>query len=210
MAIRDTEIPLHRVLREVYRHYLEFRDLVSLPEHDGQGGYGNSDGIIKYGYDIYGDRLAELIGDKDWATVLKNFSREDLLATGDVVEYQKTSLSSGTPVFYPKENPDDPDEELEPVMVLKPIIKGSVKVTLSFWDLQGALKDLSPRKREAVFYNVILDKKQKDVAAIMGITTVSVGQYVEQAMIQLSEKYFANMEIESDEKSSGNAGNRVS
>jgi len=63
-------------------------------------------------------------------------------------------------------------------------------VTISLWDLQGALKELSTRKREAVFYNVILDKKQKDVAEIMGITTVSVGQYVEQAMMQLAEEYF--------------------
>ena len=62
---------------------------------------------------------------------------------------------------------------------------------MCLWDLQGALKNLSARKREAVYYNVILDKKQKDVADIMGITTVSVGQYVEQAMMQLAEEYFA-------------------
>ena len=128
MAPRDDEIRQQRVLREVYRHYLEFRDLVSLPEHDGQGGYGNSDGVIEHGYIV-----------------------------------------------------EDEDGNRKKVMV-----------TLSFWDLQGALADLSPRKREAVFYNVILDQKQKDVAAKMGITTVSVGQYVEQAMIQLSEKYFAD------------------
>jgi DNA-directed RNA polymerase specialized sigma24 family protein len=63
-------------------------------------------------------------------------------------------------------------------------------ISMSLWDLQGGLKNLSTRKREAVFYNVILDKKQKDVAEIMGITTVSVGQYVEQAMMQLAEDYF--------------------
>ena len=66
-----------------------------------------------------------------------------------------------------------------------------INITVSFWDLHSGLKDLSPRKREAVFYNVILDWKQRDVAKKMGITTVSVGQYVEQAMIQLSERYFA-------------------
>jgi hypothetical protein len=64
-------------------------------------------------------------------------------------------------------------------------------ISMCLWDLQGALKNLSARKREAVYYNVILDKKQKDVADIMGITTVSVGQYVEQAMMQLAEEYFA-------------------
>ena len=64
-------------------------------------------------------------------------------------------------------------------------------IELSFLDLQNCLKKLSPRKREAVKYNVIFDMKQKDVAAIMGITTVSVGQYVDQGCTQLAEMYFA-------------------
>jgi len=70
---------------------------------------------------------------------------------------------------------------------------------ISFIDLQNALKDLSPRKREAVYYNVILDWKQKDVAAKMGITTVSVGQYVEQAMIQVSKRYFDSHDFVEDQ-----------
>lgn len=61
-------------------------------------------------------------------------------------------------------------------------------LVVSFHDLQGCLKRLSPRKKEAVFYHVILDWKQKDVAAEMGITTVSVGQYVEQAMLQIAKE----------------------
>ncbi|MEM3008315.1 MAG: sigma factor-like helix-turn-helix DNA-binding protein [Nitrososphaerales archaeon] len=61
-------------------------------------------------------------------------------------------------------------------------------IRINFLDLQGALKKLSKRKKEAVLYNVILDKKQKDVAKIMGITTVSVGQYVDQAMLQISKE----------------------
>jgi len=61
-------------------------------------------------------------------------------------------------------------------------------ISISLMDLQGCLKDLSPRKREAVFYHIILDWKQKDVAARMGITTVSVGQYVEQGMLQIAKK----------------------
>lgn len=70
--------------------------------------------------------------------------------------------------------------------------------SVSLWDLQDALRPqnkggiLSDRKLEAVYYNVVLDMKQKDVAKIMGITTVSVGQYVEQAMIQLSKEYFSD------------------
>jgi hypothetical protein len=64
-------------------------------------------------------------------------------------------------------------------------------VGISFWDLHRGITELSPRKREALFYNVILDWKQRDVAERMGITTVSVGQYVEQACLQLAEEYFA-------------------
>lgn len=125
MAIREDEIPRHRVLREIIRHYLEFKELVTHPEHDGLGGYRDSDGVIDHAYYV--------------------------------------------------ENDDG---------------KHKVEISFSFWDLQDALKNLSPRKREAVFYNVILDKKQKDVAEIMGITTVSVGQYVEQACLQIAEDYF--------------------
>lgn len=188
MAIKEAVIPRHRVLREIFRHYMEFRDFVTSPEHDGNGGYGTSDGVIEYGYNVMGENLSKLIGDKDWPTALEKFTREELMATGDVEEYQQLHIDT-SPKF---------DENGEPVMALRPIIYDKVYIVLSFWDLQGALKDLSPRKREAVFHNVILDKKQKDVAKIMGITTVSVGQYVEQAMLQLSEKYFSDMEINNE------------
>lgn len=115
---RTKEEPKHRVLREVLRHYLEFRDYVA--QHGG-------DGVIEHGYFVYNE--------------------------------------DGT--------------------------KTKVIITISFWDLFYGLKELSPRKREAVWYNVIQDKLQREVAEIMDITTVSVGQYVEQAMLQLSERYFA-------------------
>lgn len=69
---------------------------------------------------------------------------------------------------------------------------------LSYWDLRDSLNKLSPRKREAVFYNVILDWKQKDVAERMGITTVSVGQYVDNAMLQLAEEYFGEEQLQHD------------
>lgn len=112
------EMPKHRVLREVYRHYLEYRDYVAST--------GNH--VIDHGYWVV---------DKD----------------GNRVKH--------------------------------------VDISISFWDLHNALHRLSKRKREAVFYNVILDQKQKDVAKIMKITTVSVGQYVDQAFMQLAEDYFA-------------------
>lgn len=71
-----------------------------------------------------------------------------------------------------------------------------IPITISFFDLRDGLRPqseggpLSDRKRQAVMLNVIRDMKQRDVAEIMGITTVSVGQYVEHAMEQLARAYF--------------------
>jgi hypothetical protein len=194
MAVRTEETPQHRVLRELYRHYLEFRDFVSQPEHDGQGGYGNSDGVIDYGYYVMRPALADLLSaknyeDRSWGEVLKKFSREELLATGGVEEVPSLRLDC-TPRL---------DEDGNQVYDLKPIVR-QVRITVSFWDLQDALRYLAPRKREAVFHNVIRDQKQKDVAKIMKITTVSVGQYVESAMLQLSETYFADGIMTIDEE----------
>jgi len=73
--------------------------------------------------------------------------------------------------------------------------------TISFLDLKADLSQLSKRKKEAFFYNVILDKKQEDVAKIMGVTTVTVGQYVEAACIILSKRYFSKGEVGESSKS---------
>lgn len=118
--------PRHRILREIYRHYMEFRDLVT----------ATGESVFEHGEFIYNDE-------------------------GEIV--------------------------------------GRRLIEISFWDLHNALNKLSKRKREAVFWNVIMDQKQKDVADRMGITTVSVGQYVEQAMVQLAEKYFAEELSEGEE-----------
>jgi DNA-directed RNA polymerase specialized sigma24 family protein len=126
MAIQETrteKIPLHRILREIYRHYLEFRELF----------ISTGESVFQHGY---------------------------------FVEHEDGS-------------------------------KERVMVSISFWDLNNALKDVAPRKREAMFYNVILDKRQEDVAKIMGITAVSVGQYVEAACVQLAKNYFSELEHES-------------
>jgi DNA-directed RNA polymerase specialized sigma24 family protein len=122
-------VPPHRILREVLRHYTEFRELV--------GGYG----------------LAQAGAD----------GRKHVLEHSYWVENDKGERTKQT-------------------------------IGISFWDLHTGLKELAPRKREAIFYNVILDMKQKDVAKIMGITTVSVGQYVEAGCIQLAKRYFAEVE----------------
>jgi hypothetical protein len=86
-----------------------------------------------------------------------------------------------------------------------------VPIAICFSDLERALKlfkdgsvaentVLSQRKEQAFFLNVIMDKRQEDVAEIMGITTVSVGQYVEQAMLQLSNYYFSDTLIPTEPK----------
>ena len=105
----------HKILREVYRRYLDFKDYVSRTGND----------VIEY-----------------------------------AVETEK-----GSGVYVP--------------------------VTISFTDLKNGVNELAPRKREAFFLNVICDKLQREVAEIMNITTVSVGQYVDAAMIQLAKRYFA-------------------
>lgn len=69
-----------------------------------------------------------------------------------------------------------------------------IPISISFFDLkEGISKDgpLSERKRQAVMLNVIKDLKQKDAAEVMGVTTVTVGQYVDNAMEQLAKDYFS-------------------
>ena len=69
-------------------------------------------------------------------------------------------------------------------------------LTISLLDLKKGVDKLSGRKKQAFMLNVIYDMKQKDVAERMNITTVSVGQYVDAAMRQLSEDYWSAEEKE--------------
>lgn len=64
-------------------------------------------------------------------------------------------------------------------------------ITISILDLKRILSEveLSDRKAQAFYLNVLEDKKQKEVAAEMGITTVSVGQYVNAACRQYADLY---------------------
>lgn len=55
------------------------------------------------------------------------------------------------------------------------------------------LKDLNlltPRQKEAFYFNIVLDMKQREVAELLGISTVSVGQYVQAASERLAAHYF--------------------
>jgi Sigma-70, region 4 len=78
------------------------------------------------------------------------------------------------------------------------VVRGPDGIEICFFDLKDSLEKLSPRKKEAIFYNVIMDMKQKDVADKMGITTVSVGQYVESGFMQIAEDYFNETREDSD------------
>ena len=126
----------HKILREAYRNYLSWQDLLIYG--------GGSDSPVK--------------------------NREDL----ETITYN-----------VPKEHGSDE----------------YVPISISFYDLERALKSfngevqregtvLSKRKEEAFYLNVLRDMLQRDVADKMGITTVSVGQYVDQSMLQLVKYYF--------------------
>ncbi len=117
-TIYKEELPAHRFLREILRHYLEFQDYVA------QG----HDHVIEHSY------LVQEPG--------------------------------------------------------KPLRK--VTMSFSFWDLHRGIKDLPPRKKEALFYNIILDKKQKEVAELMGISTVSAGQYCDLGLKAIVEQFYDN------------------
>jgi predicted DNA-binding protein (UPF0251 family) len=69
-------------------------------------------------------------------------------------------------------------------------------ITISILDMKRILSevDLSDRKAQAFYLNVLEDKKQKDVAEKMGITTVSVGQYVNAACRQYADLYMTDEE----------------
>lgn len=143
--VHGSETPNHRILREIFRHYTEFREYV---------GQGNSP-VLEHTYLI--------------------------------------------PVSAESECPDNPrankeHEALNMECVYCGCDMKRVTVSFDFWDLHRGLKDLAPRKREAVLWNVIFDLKQKDVAKKMGITTVTVGQYVEHAFRQLIDMHLVNME----------------
>ncbi len=130
----------HKILREAYRHYLSWRDLLIYG--------GGSDSPVK--------------------------NREEV----ETITH-----------YVPKEPGSDE----------------YVSISISFYDLERALKTyngelqregtvLSKRKEEAFYLNVLRDMLQRDVAKKMGITTVSVGQYVDQSMLQLVKYYFGNAE----------------
>lgn len=145
-SVHSNETPEHRILREIFRHYTEFREYVA------QG----NDPILEHTY------LVPAEGEE--AQCSKN----------PQAKKSHTALKMRCVHCGAKMN--------------------RVSVSFNFWDLYRGLKELAPRKREAVLWNVIYDQKQKDVAKKMGITTVTVGQYVEFAMLQLVNSHIISIE----------------
>jgi len=113
-----------KVLREVLRHYIEFRQLVQ------NGG----DHVIEHSYEV-----------KD--------------ETGKVTKHT---------------------------------------IAFSFWDLHRGIKELAPRKREALFWHVIMDYTQRDAGAKMHIGGSSVVQYVDSACKELLKHHFNFEELNND------------
>lgn len=79
------------------------------------------------------------------------------------------------------------------------VVVKRIPITISFFDLKDGLRPqksggiISDRKLQAVMLNVVADMTQKEAGAVMGITEVSVGQYVDYAMEQLARKYFPEL-----------------
>lgn len=65
-------------------------------------------------------------------------------------------------------------------------------ITINIEDLKAGISELAGRKKQAFYLHVLQDLLQRDVAEIMGITTVSVGQYVDAACRQLAEIYWGD------------------
>lgn len=146
--VRSGESPEHRILREIFRHYPEFREFVA----QGNGSY---------------------------------------------LEHTYLTPIAGTPDQCPKAPRANKEHAaVDMHCVYCGVEMRRVTVSFDFWDLHRGLKELAPRKREALYHNVIRDAKQKDVAQIMGITTVTVGQYVEHAFRQLIERHLVEMDHE--------------
>lgn len=150
-SVKGEEIPADLVLREVFRRYTEFRELVTNPDHTAE----TRDGYLEHTYLIPG---------------------------------------KGVPAECPDAPKANGDHE---AINMKCIYCGEkmrrVTVGFSFWDLHRGLKELAPRKREALFFNVIMDLKQRDTGKLMGITTMTVGAYVKMAFKSLAKQHFIDI-----------------
>jgi DNA-directed RNA polymerase specialized sigma24 family protein len=65
-----------------------------------------------------------------------------------------------------------------------------VTVTLCYSDLLRCAKQLPQKKREALWYNIVLDKSNDEVASIMKCQTQTISQYVRSACEFLAEGYW--------------------
>jgi DNA-directed RNA polymerase specialized sigma24 family protein len=149
--VRKEETPEHRILREIFRHYTEYKEYVA------QGNFST----ITHSYLCPVDGVPAQCSENPKAAKEHEAVGNECVHCG--CECRK------------------------------------VTVSFDFWDLHRGLKELAPRKREALYYNVILDQKQKDVAKTMIITTVTVGQYVEHAFKQLVSSHVIDVDWDEGE-----------
>ncbi len=131
------------ILRELYRHYLDYSDHYQRTGHDILVG-GTHD------------------QDCEW--------RKRLIRTNKKIDHEKRVKDAPCTCGFSQTGP----------------------VMISFLELRNSLRNLSKRKKEAVWWNVIMDQTQIEVAGIMGIKEVTVGQYVKSAMIKIAAEYFAD------------------
>lgn len=150
-SVRGEETQADLILREVFRHYTEFKELVTNPDHTAE----SSDGYLEHTYIVPAD--------------------------GVPPQCEKA----------PRANKEHEAVNMECIYCGGKMRR--VTVGFSFWDLHRGLKELAPRKREALFYNVIMDLKQRDTGKIMGITTMTVGAYVKMAFKALAKQHFIDI-----------------
>lgn len=155
-SVHGEETQADLILREVFRHYTEFRELVTTPDHMAE----HTDGYLEHTY------LVPVEGPA------------------------KCPQAPGAQVG--KESIKD-HKALEMACIYCGVKMRRVTVGFSFWDLHRGLKELAPRKREALFYNVIMDLKQRETGKIMNITTMTVGAYVKMAFKALAKQHFIDI-----------------
>ena len=154
---RLTRAQKHKILRNVYRNYISFKDHVTYRRDKGD------EEFITAGTHADDCPFWERIDPK----VPKN----------------KRNLKAPCTCGFLEEGP----------------------LMLSLSDLKYGIEQLAPRKKEAFFYNVILDWSQDETAKKMGITTVSVGQYIDAACDQLAQRYFAEDNPKPKDTNTGNS-----
>jgi DNA-directed RNA polymerase specialized sigma24 family protein len=76
--------------------------------------------------------------------------------------------------------------------------KEKVTQVISLFDLFNGVKNLSPRKRQAIWYIAIQGYTQEEVGRIMGCRAVTCGQYLKAGCMQLAKEIYQE-QVEEEE-----------